>query len=212
IVGVAADVNHFGLADGEMPAVYIPYAQSLQSWKRWQDLVVRSPRGFAGLPAAIRAKVWAVDPAMPVGKLISMNEVVAASLARQRFHGELLAVFAGLALLLSSVGIYGVMWSSVRQRTTEIGIRVALGAAPDRVVREILAEGARLTAVGIAIGLALALAASRALSSLLFSVRPTDPPTYAAVAVALSAVALLACYVPARRAARVDPMTALRAE
>jgi putative ABC transport system permease protein len=212
IIGVAADVNHFGLADGEAPAVYIPYAQSDQNWKRWMDLVVRSPRGLSGLPAVIRAKVWAVDPAMPVGKAISMNEVVASSLARQRFHAQLLAVFAGLALLLSAVGIYGVMWNSVRQRTTEIGIRLALGAAPDRVVREVLAEGARLTAMGIGIGLALALAASRALSSLLFSVRPTDPPTYAAVALALSAVALLACYVPARRAARVDPMTALRAE
>ena len=212
IIGIAADVNHFGLADGEAPAIYVPYAQSDQNWKRWMDLVVRSPRGLSGLPALIRAKVWAVDPAMPLGKVLAMDEVVATSLARQRFHAQLLAVFAGLALLLSSVGIYGVMWNSVRQRTTEIGIRVALGAAPDRVVREVLAEGARLTALGIAIGLALALVASRALSSLLFSVRPTDPPTYAAVALTLSAVALFACYVPARRAARVDPMIALRAE
>ncbi len=212
IVGVAADVNHFGLADGEMPAVYIPYAQSLQSWKRWQDLVVRSPRGLAGVPRLIRAKVWTVDPAMPVDKVRSMAEVVATSLARQRFHGELLAVFAGLALLLSSVGIYGVMWNSVRQRTTEIGIRVALGAAPGRVVREILVEGARLTALGVGIGLALALVASRALTSLLFSVRPTDPPTYAAVALVLAAVALLACWIPARSASRVDPMVALRSE
>ncbi len=212
IVGVAADVNHFGLADGEMPAIYIPYAQSQQSWKRWQDLVVRSARGVAGLPAVMRAKVWAVDSAIPVGKVQSLNEVVASSLARQRFQAQLLAVFAGVALLLAAVGIYGVMWNSVRQRTTEIGIRVALGAAPNRVVREVLAEGARLTALGIGIGLALALAASRALASLLFSVQPTDPPTYAAVALTLAAVALLACYVPARRAARVDPMVALRAE
>ena len=212
IVGVAADVNHFGLADGEMPAIYVPYAQSQQSWKRWQDLVVRGERGVAGLPAVMRAKVWAVDSAIPVGKVRSVNEVVATSLARQRFQAQLLAVFAGVALLLAAVGIYGVMWNSVRQRTTEIGIRVALGAAPNRVVREVLAEGARLTALGIGIGLALALAASRALASLLFSVEPTDPPTYAAVALTLAAVALLACYVPARRASRVDPMVALRAE
>ncbi len=212
IVGVAADVNHFGLADGEAPAIYVPYAQSQQNWKRWQDLVVRGAGGLAGLAELMRVRVWAVDSAIPVGKVQSVNAVVATSLARQRFYAQLLAVFAGVALVLSAVGIYGVMWNSVRQRTTEIGIRVALGAAPNRVVREVLVEGARLTLLGLGIGLALALAASRALASLLFSVRPTDPPTYAAVALTLAAVALLACYVPARRAATIDPMRALRAE
>ncbi|HEY3205301.1 MAG TPA: ABC transporter permease [Thermoanaerobaculia bacterium] len=212
IVGVAADVNHFGLGEGEQPAVYTPYAQSRQAWKRWMDLVVRAPRGTPGLVALVRQKVWAVDPLIPVPKARSMEEVVATSLARTRFQARLLTAFGAAALLLSSIGIYGVMAGSVRRRTTEIGVRMALGAAPSRVIAEVLSEGLRLTAAGVGLGLLAALASSRALSSLLFGVRSTDPATYAVVAVLLSAVALLACYFPARRAASVDPMAALRME
>jgi putative ABC transport system permease protein len=123
----------------------------------------------------------------------------------------MLGAFAGLAALMAAVGIYGVMWSAVRQRTMEIGIRMALGADPRRVVVEVLASGLRLTLAGIGIGLVAALALSRALAGLLFQVRPIDPPTYAAVALLLAAAALAACYLPARRAAKVDPMTTLRA-
>jgi putative ABC transport system permease protein len=175
-------------------------------------IVMRTPADAATAAAIARDATRAVDPDVAVLRVATFAELLDQPLSRPRFNALLLGIFAAAALLLAAVGLYAVVNAFVRQRTTEIGIRLALGAAPDRVVRDVLSEGARLTALGIGIGLALALAASRALESLLFSVRPTDPPTYAAVALTLAAVALLACYVPARRAARVDPMIALRAE
>jgi predicted permease len=212
IVGVVADVRHFGLSRDEEPAVYTPYAQSLQPWKRWMELVVRGDGGQSGLAALVRQKVHAVDPLIPVPGARALTAIVDSSLGHERFRTQLLAIFAGLALLLASVGIAGVMSQSVRQRTTEIGIRMALGAPPDRMLREVMGEGLRLTALGIGIGLVAAAAASSALSSLLFGVRPIDPVTYAGVALILAAAAMLACFLPARRAANVDPMVALRSE
>ena len=141
-----------------------------------------------------------------------MNEVVGESLTRQRFNAELLSIFAASALGLACVGIFGVMWSTVRRRRAEIGVRMALGAGPSRVVREILIEGIRLIALGIGIGLAAAFGLTRLMASLLFGVPPTDPATFLGVALLLAAAALLACWIPARRASRVDPMIALRAE
>jgi putative ABC transport system permease protein len=212
IVGVVGDVRHFGLAREDEPAVYTPYAQSLQRWKRWMEVVVRGHRGQAGLAALLREKVHAVDPLIPVAGARSLGSIVTSSLGNERFRTQLLGLFAGLALLLASVGIAGVMSQSVRQRTAEIGVRMALGAEPRRVVFGLLAEGMRLTALGLAIGVAGALAASRVLSSFLYGVGTADPATYAAVGLLLAASAALACWIPARRAASIDPMRALRAE
>jgi putative ABC transport system permease protein len=211
IVGVAADVRHFGLAHDDEPAVYTPYAQSMQAWKRWMEIVVRGP-GAQSLAALVRAKVHVVDPLIPVPGARALTAIADASLARERFRTRLLSIFAGLALLLASVGIAGVMGQSVRQRTAEIGVRIALGAAPGRVVAGLLAECLRLTAIGLAIGVASALAATRVLSSFLFEVGAVDAATYGAVAAVLTLCALLACWAPARRAARIDPMRALRSE
>jgi putative ABC transport system permease protein len=160
----------------------------------------------------IRREVHAVDPNEPVFAIRTMNEVVGAALAQRRFTMRLLALFAGTALLLSAIGIYGVMAYFVMQRTREIGIRMALGAPTASVVRMVLGQGARLAVAGVVAGLAGALAITRALSTLLFAVSPHDPLTLAALSLALTAVAMLACYIPARRATRVDPLRALRYE
>ena len=212
IVGVVGDVRHFGLGAADEPAVYVPYAQSGQPWKRWMEIVARGPGGSTGLAELVRRKVRGVDSLLPIARLRRMAQVVDDSLTRQRFNAELLSIFASTALLLACVGIFGVMWNAVGRRTAEIGVRMALGAPPDRVLREVMGEGLRLTALGIGIGLVAAAAASRALSSLLFGIRPIDPLTYAGVALALAAAAMLACFLPARRAAHVDPMVALRSE
>ena len=215
IVGVVGDVRHFGLSHGDEPAIYTPYAQSDQAWKRWMEIVVRGPRdsvGDAGLTALLREKVHAVDPLIPVPGARSLDAIVTSSLGSERFRTRLLTLFAGLALLLASVGIAGVMAQSVRQRTAEIGVRMALGAEPRRVVAELLREGMRLTSIGLLIGVAGALAMSRVLSSFLYGVGASDPVTYAAVALLLAASAALACWIPARRAASIDPMRALRSE
>jgi putative ABC transport system permease protein len=212
IVGVVGDVRHFGLADADQPAVYTPYVQSAQPWKRWSELVVRGPGGSKGLGELVRRKIRGLDPLLPVARIRWMDQIVGESLTRQRFNAELLSIFAASALGLACVGIFGVMWSTVRRRRAEIGVRMALGAAPGRVVREILAGGLRLIALGIGIGLVAAFGLTRLMSSLLFGVPPTDPATFVGVAILLAAAALLACWIPARRASRVDPMVVLRAE
>ena len=212
IVGVVADVRHFGLAAAEEPAVYIPYAQSQQPWKRWMEVVVAGQSGGAGLAAAVRQAAHAVDPLIPVPEARSLPSILRASLGPERFRTQLLGLFAVLALVLASVGIAGVMSQSVKQRTAEIGVRIALGAEPRRVVAGLLGEGLRLTALGLAIGVGGALALSRVLSSFLYGIGAADPVTYAAVAILLAACAALACWIPARRAASIDPMRALRAE
>ena len=194
------------------PAVYTPYAQSGQPWKRWMEIVVRGTRGGTALAARVREKVHAVDPLIPVPGARSLGSIVTSSLGSERFRTQLLSVFAALALLLASVGIAGVMSQAVRQRTAEIGVRMALGAEPRRVVGGLLAEGMRLVALGLLIGIAGALVASRVLSSFLYGVGAADPATYAAVGLVLAACAALACWIPARRAAAIDPMRALRSE
>ncbi len=212
IVGVVSDVRHFGLSTGDLPAAYTTYAQVGVDWKRWTDLVVRAPEGTAGLAETLREKIREADPLLPVKSLRPVDEIVAGSLERPRFLAGLLGAFAGAALLLAALGVAGVLGNLVARRTREIGVRIALGADPARVRREVIGEGARIAAIGIGIGLVGAFAASRALTNLLYAVRPIDPATYGAVSLLLAAVAIGACYLPARRASRVDPIEALRSE
>jgi putative ABC transport system permease protein len=213
IVGVVGDVRHFGLNQPDEPAVYTPYAQTAQPWKRWQYLVVRSSTQTpASLVEAVKKQVWSVDSQIPVTKVRAMTDVVAASMTPQRFNMTLLGIFAGVALLLACVGIYGVMSYSVAQRTHEIGIRMALGAQTGDVLGMVLGQGMLLILAGVAIGLLGAFALTRVMASLLFGVTATDPLTFVSVALLLVAVSLVSCYLPARRATRVDPMTALRYE
>jgi putative ABC transport system permease protein len=160
----------------------------------------------------VRAEVRVIDPDLPTYGIRTMEEVMAVSVGQQRFAMALLGVFAVIALALSAVGIYGVMSYSVSQRTHEIGIRMALGAEAGDVLKLVLRQGLMLTVTGMAIGLAATFAVTRFLRFLLFGISPTDPLTFAAITLVLGVVALLACYIPARRATKVDPMIALRYE
>ncbi|MGH9944739.1 MAG: FtsX-like permease family protein, partial [Pyrinomonadaceae bacterium] len=213
IVGVAADVKHFGLNQREEPAIYTPYVQTIQPWKRWMSLVVRGEGvDAAALANAVKEKIWSVDRQIPVTKVLPMTDVMAASIARERFNLTLLGIFAAVALALAAVGIYGVIAYTVTQRTHEIGVRVALGARQRDVLRLVLGQGLALAGAGVLLGLGGAFALTRLMASLLFGVTATDPLVYAGVSVLLLFIALLACYVPARRATKVDPMVALRYE
>jgi len=162
--------------------------------------------------AAIRQEVRKIDKDLPVTDVANLPDLIEASVAQPRFRTFLLGLFAAMALVLAAIGIFGVISHSVSQRTREIGIRVALGAQSKDVLKQVLQEGARLAAVGLALGLAGSLAATRLIATLLFGVKPADPLTFAVVAVILTSVTLAASYIPARRATRVDPTVALRYE
>ncbi|MBA3763525.1 MAG: FtsX-like permease family protein, partial [Chthoniobacterales bacterium] len=214
IVGVVGDVRHFGLAQDEEPAIYTPYAQSGQAWKRWSEFVVRTPGTGDRLAVLAQLKnvLWKVDPSLPVTQVRSMSEVMAVSLAERRFNALLLGAFAAVALLLASVGLYGVLAFTVAQRTREIGIRIALGARAGHVLRLVLRQGLTLALIGVAAGVCLSLASTRILARFLYGIAPTDTPTFVSLALLLMIVALAACLIPARRALAVDPMVALRHE
>jgi len=208
IVGVVQDVKH-ELNLPVTPDYYLPHTQD--SWGG-MVLVARTTVDPASMSAAIRQQVWAIDKNQPVYDVKTMNEVRAISVAVYSFGSATMAIFALVALLLAAIGIYGVMAFAVTQRTQEIGIRMALGARAIDVLKLIIRSGMFLAAVGIAIGLAGAFAVTRLLASLLFGVSPTDVLTFALVTSGLLLVALLACYIPARRATKVDPLIALRYE
>jgi putative ABC transport system permease protein len=164
------------------------------------------------MASAVQAQVTAVDKDQPVSNIQSMEQIISVSISQQRFSMLLLGIFAAVALVLAAVGIYGVMSYTVSQRTSEIGIRVALGASRSDVLRLVVGEGMRLALIGMGFGLAGALAVTRLMAAMLFGISATDPITFAAIALLLGGVALLACYLPARRAMKVDPMIALRYE
>jgi predicted permease len=220
IVGIVNHVKHFGLdTDSQAPIqlqVYRPFAQLpdvlAPILDREVNLVMRANIPAANLIGPIRRAVGEIDRHTIVYDTEEMDAVLADSQTERRFSMALLGAFAGIALLLASVGIYGVVSYLVSQRTHEIGIRIALGAQRKDVLQLILSEGAKLAAAGLIVGLGAALLLTRLMASLLFGVRPTDPLTFAVVAVLLNGIALLACYVPAHRAMRVDPMAALRHE
>jgi putative ABC transport system permease protein len=209
VIGIVGDVKYAGLDKETKPEMYAPFSQRPWPFLR---VVVRAKSNPMNLAAALRNEVQAIDKDQPVDKVTTMRAVVNASIAPQRFYMQLLSSFASLAFILAAIGIYGVVSYSVAQRTREIGIRMALGAKQNDVLRLVLAEGFRLTAVGVVLGLAGAFALTRVLRSLLFEVKPTDPTTFIAFSLLLASVALLASYIPARRATKVDPLVALRYE
>jgi putative ABC transport system permease protein len=190
-----------------MPHVYFPL---LQNPGVTAAIYLRTGTDPGMLGDAIRGEVQSVDPGIPVFAVRTLNDVVAKSLADRRFALTILAIFAGIALLLASIGIYGVMAYTFSQRTHEIGVRVALGAQRSDILRMALGEGMLLVAIGLGVGLIGAAIVTRFLRSMLYSVTATDPLTFASIALLLAAVALLACFIPAQRATQVDPLVALR--
>jgi putative ABC transport system permease protein len=209
VVGVVGDIKQHHLEQASKLAVYVPFLQD--PWAFFA-LVVRTKLEPASAASAVEGAIHSVDADEPVYNVRSMRDVEAASLSPQRLQIALIGLFAALALILACMGIYGVMAYSVAQRTNEIGVRMALGAQTGNVLGLVLGEGLRLALLGAAIGLAGSFFAARLLSGMLFGVTPSDPFTFASVAVVLVAVAMVACYVPARRATRVDPLVALRYE
>jgi putative ABC transport system permease protein len=209
IIGIVGDIKETALEQEPNPAVYWPHPREPYPFMNY---VIRSAIDPTTLSAAAAREIHALDPDQPVADVRTLDQVVAKSIARPRFNALLLAIFAGVALVLSSVGIYGVMNYSATQRTQEIGIRMALGAKPGDILRLVVGHGMKLTAVGIAIGVIASLALTRVMTNLLFGVTATDLPTFLGVSALLTAVALLANYIPARRATRVSPVVALRYE
>ncbi len=209
IIGVVSDVHQMGLDAAPEPTVYWPHPELVYSS---MTILVRTANDPLALVSAARTELQQLDPELPMAAVATMDQLLADSLSRSRFTMLLLGIFAAVALVLASVGIYGLIAYSVTQRTQELGIRIALGAQRRDVLRLVLAQGTRLTFLGVAIGVFAALALSRLLATLLFGVSATDPLTFAGVAALLAVVALLACFIPARRATRVDPLVALRYE
>jgi predicted permease len=212
IVGIAGDVRQMSLNEPPRHEMYFPMSQAAKNWMVPRDLVIRTRGNPALLGDTVRRTVWSIDHEQPVSNIMTLDDLLDGEVAQRRVQTLLLGGLSTLALLLACVGIYGVLSYLVSQRTREIGIRVALGAISTDVFRAIAGQGLGLTATGIAIGFGTSLALTRLLSSMLFQVTRTDILTYLSAASIFSSVALLACLVPASRAARVDPMIALRDE
>lgn len=219
IVGVVGDVKQAGLDTDPEPILYMPYFQQAEAWTDWQIgfrmgiyFVARTRDDPQSLAPAMRRAVWDVDADQPIRESLTMNQQVAESLSSRRFYALLLGSFAGVALILAAMGIYGVMSYSVSQRTHEIGVRMALGAERRDVLRQVITRGLLLAVVGVVLGIAASLGLTRFISSQLYGVSATDPVTFTGISLLLVAVALAACYIPARKAATVDPLVALRYE
>ena len=209
IVGVVGGARFFALQGPPQPTMYLPYAQ-LSGFN--MNIVVRSAADPEQLASSIRVALASVDPDESLSSFRAMQEVVSASAGDKRFDAFLLALFSAVALMLAAAGIYGLISYMVAQKTREIGIRLALGAEPSDVLKSTLAQGMKLVAIGMICGLALSVGLTRLMASQLYGVKATDPSTFAAVVIILGLVSLLACYIPARRATKVDPMVALRHE
>ncbi|MBZ5600000.1 MAG: ABC transporter permease [Acidobacteriia bacterium] len=209
VVGVVADIKFSSLSAPNTEEMFLPIAQ--ESWPS-ATLVLRSRSDLAPLVSAVRQQITQLDSTLPVSGILSMDEVVSTSVAQPRLIMQFVGIFAGLALLLAAVGIYAVMAYSVTQRRQEMGIRMALGAQPRHILQLVVGQGMGLTLVGVVLGIAASFGLTRLLASLLFGTGATDPLAFSAATVLLAATALLACYVPARRATRLDPMLALRYE
>jgi predicted permease len=215
IVGMVADTKHVSLSEKSSPEMYVPYTQNeIKVWPSMQTMQValRTTQDPATISGVIRHALDSVDPDLPLAKPATLASLVDDSVVQPRFSMLLLASFGVVALFLASIGMYGVISYSVLQRTQEIGVRMALGAERPAIFAMIVGQGARLAGIGIAVGLAVAFAVTRLMASFLYGVRATDPLTFVGVSLLLAAVALLACYLPARRATRVDPIIALRYE
>jgi putative ABC transport system permease protein len=213
IVGIVADVRQMGLDAPVKAEMYLPYQQITNiPWFLPRDLAIRTTLDPTTLVPALREAVRAVDPDQPISHVTTMAELLGEETAQRRMGMILLATFAGLAVLLASLGIYGVLAYFVVQHTGEIGVRLALGASPGNILLLVLRKGMNLALLGVALGLVAAFALTRLMTSLLFGVRAADPLTFAAVSIVLALVALAACWIPARRAARTDPLVALRYE
>jgi predicted permease len=215
IVGVVRDVKQGGVNAKTGSELYLLSEQTpaaLNTARRNMNIVVRTGLPVESLAPQIRRIVQGMDSTLPIVKLRSMDDVFDESLSRPRFLAQLLGLFAGLALLLAAIGTYGILSYSVTERRREIGIHMALGATRSNVLGMVLGRGMRLTVVGLLAGLAAALGLTRLLQTQLFNVRPTDPVTMVSVAALIAAVAFAACYIPASRATRVDPMVVLRDE
>ena len=209
IVGIVGDVKQLGLDHPESPEIYIPY---LQGPAPAMDVALRVAGDPLNSVGAVKAAIRAVDAHQPVYDVATMDERLSESIAPQRFNALLVGMFALLALGLGAIGVYGVLAYSVARRTHEFGVRVALGAHREDVLALVMTDGMRIVVLGMGIGLLGALALTRLLRNFLFGVGPTDPATLVAVSMGLTLVAALACYIPARRATKVEPMVALRYE
>ncbi len=209
VIGIVSDARRRSLDQEPRPAVYLQYTRFMLPYF---GAVIRTDRGAAAVTPVVKAIVAELDPDLPIGEVSTIEEIIAESTGEPRFRSYLIAGFALLALLLAAVGVYGLISFTVTQRVPEIGVRLALGASPGQVFRQVIGQGFRLAVAGVAIGLVAAAAATTLVRGLLFNTSTTEPSVYVALSMVLLAIAVLACYVPARRAMRVDPMTALRSE
>jgi putative ABC transport system permease protein len=209
VVGIVSDARRQSLDTPPAPAVYLPYRQFTLPF---MGVMIRTDQPLSAVTGSVRSAVRGLDAELPLGDVLTIEQIIDESTGQPRFRTLVVVVFAAIAVVLALVGVYGLVSYSVAQRTSEMGLRMALGASPWRLCGLVLAQGLGLALAGVTIGCVLALGATQAIAGMLFDTSPTDPAIYISLAALLMTVAALACYVPARRALGVDPMTALRAE